>query len=219
MNRFLYTAKDRSGQDVSGAVVAHTQELALAQLQEAGYFVTGIQPALRVPPPRPASGLQRAFHGVHSGDLAIMFRELATMVGAGMSLVRSLDVLEQNTAKSHLRAAIRDMQQAVESGQPLSVQLRRHDAIFPEIAAATVEAAERSGRLDEMFKMLAAYMEYEHEIRQTVRRETVYPKIVAAVVVLVLILLAGLSVWRGGGSCFHCACSTRPRTPARCGTG
>lgn len=201
MNRFLYTAKDRSGQDVSGILVAQSEELAVAQLQDAGHFVTTITQQVQTPPRvvKP-SALERAFRGVNSGDLAIMFRELATMIGAGMTLVRALDVLEQNTSKPYLRQVLRDVQRGVEQGQALSQQMRRHGDVFPEIASATVEAAERSGRLDEMFKMLARYMEYAHGLRQTIRRETFYPKIVAVVIVLVLLLLVGLSVWRAGGS-------------------
>jgi type II secretory pathway component PulF len=199
----LYTAKDQAGQEVSGAVAAQSEQIAVAQLHQAGYFVTDIRPELRLAPRAgPPSTLQRAFHGVSSGDLAIMFREMATMIGAGMSMVRCLDVLEQNTSKPQLRAAIRSMQAGVERGEPLSAHLRHHDAIFPEISVATVEAAERSGRLDEMFRMLATYMEYEHEIRQTVRRETFYPKIIAAFIVIVLLVLIGLSVWQSGGSWF-----------------
>ncbi|MFQ5811005.1 MAG: type II secretion system F family protein, partial [Armatimonadota bacterium] len=119
MNRFLYTAKDQAGQEVSGAVAAQNEQIAVAQLHQAGYFVTEIRPELQVAPRSgPPSALQRAFHGVNSGDLAIMFREMATMIGAGMSMVRCLDVLEQNTSKPHLRAAIRSMQAGVERGQP-----------------------------------------------------------------------------------------------------
>jgi len=208
VNRFVYTATDQAGQEVSGALVAQSQEIAVASLQEAGLYVTTIEAELR-----PPAGLghpstfRRMFRPVSSGDLAIMFRELATMIGAGLSLVRALDVLEQNTSKPPLRAAIRDMQQGVERGEPLSFQLQLHDDVFPEIAVATVEAAERSGRLDEMFKMLAAYMEYEHEVRRTIRRETAYPKIVAVILGLVLLLLVGVGIWRTGGSWFAAVAS------------
>ena len=203
MNRFLYKAKDRTGHDVSGALVAQSEEVAVARLQQAGYYVTEITPELRIaPPPGPPKALGRMFPGVTSGDLAVMFRELATMVGAGMSLVRALDVLERNTSKPRLRQAIRDAQRGVEHGEPLSLQLRRYEAIFPELAAATVEAAERSGHLDTMLRMVADYLEYEHELRQTIRRETLYPKIVFAVIILVLLILTGISVWQAGGSWF-----------------
>ncbi|MFQ6132599.1 MAG: type II secretion system F family protein [Armatimonadota bacterium] len=187
---FEYQARDRSGGVVSGAVTAESEQMAVAQLHEAGYFVTNMaeRPAPSEAAPSPAVR-DVVFRPVSTGDMAVAYRELATMINSGMTIVRSLDVLEQNTRNPRLRQALRRMQRGVQTGRPLSEQMMEHPAIFSEIAVALMQAGEKSGRLDDMLKQLAEYTEYQLEVEALIRRETLYPKIVAAVIVLVLIFL------------------------------
>jgi len=203
---FEYEARDRTGGVVSGAVSAESEQLAVARLHEAGYFVTSVRE--RPTPVAPHVGLATkdvVFRPVATGDLAAAYRELATMINAGMTIVRALDVLEQNTSNPRLRQALRDMQRGVENGRPLSEQMLRHPAIFSELAVALVQAGERSGRLEGMLKQLAEYVEYQRELEGLIRRETLYPKIVLAVMILVVIFLPLIYRIVNGGPWFWTA--------------
>ena len=198
---FEYEARDQQGQLVSGVLPADSEGLLVRQLQSGGLFVTSVRPARE----RRARGEGRpvgqvVFRPVRTGEMAVCYRELAAMIGAGMTIVRALDVLEQNTTNPRLRQALRGVSAGVERGQPLSQQMARFPTIFNEIAVALVEAGERSGRLDDMLKRLATYTEYQLEVEQLIRRETMYPKLVGAFILLVLIFLPLVPAIVMGGS-------------------
>jgi len=195
MPTFAYRAKDAAGRVVTGRVDADTEQVAVRQIREEGYWIT----ELKSVPARArvgfAEALDRAiikplFFRVRLRDKMVMFRELATMVGAGMSIVRSLDILASNTRSARLKQVLTEIQPPIENGRPLSDQLARYPTVFTEMEVALVRAGERGGLLESMLRELADYLEYEMELRHTISRETFYPKAVVVVGLLVLGVLS-----------------------------
>jgi len=107
------------------------------------------------------------------------------MVTAGMSLTSSLQVLQKRPLAGRLQRFFADAVHATSAGKPFSEVVKRYTDLFSPLVAAMVEAGERSGRLDEMLGQVADYLEREQQLRRLISRETFYPKILLAAVVLI----------------------------------
>jgi type IV pilus assembly protein PilC len=188
MKQYAYEAADSEGKRVQGALYAEDERLAVRQLQERGYFVTRVQPWGGSGERRPGV-FENIFERVRTKDLAIMLREMASMLGAGMGIVAVFDVLGRNTMNRRLRQAIIDMSKGVQAGDRLSNQMARFPTLFDEVTLSVIRAAENTGRLDDMLRLLSEHLEYRYELEQTVRRESAYPKIVLGFIILVLLFL------------------------------
>ena len=198
MPTFTYRAKDEQGRLVIGRVEAVDGQAAACQLRDDGFWVIAIRPVPAATGARLLRALDQGvikplFFRVKLRDKAVMFRELATMARAGVSLVRSLDVLGTDTPSARLRQVLREMQPAVETGEHLSDQLARYPTVFTEMEGALVRAGERGGLLESMLRGIAQYLEYEMELRHIISRETFYPKVVVVLAMLWLGLLAYLA--------------------------
>jgi type IV pilus assembly protein PilC len=125
------------------------------------------------------------------------FRELATMVDSGMSLGMSLSTLENRPGSLELRVAVHDCAQKVLHGKRFSEAMRDHPKIFTELNIALVAAGEEGGHLDEILNSIADYLDRDLEFQQTISRETFYPKVLLAAIVLIPLgtrmLIAGIS--------------------------
>ena len=191
MRIFTYEAQNQQGHTISGSLQAETEEAAVAQLRAHGYWVTRLSAAAgpAAAPIRP-SLWPTLFPAVKKGDLVLAFRQLATMVGAGMSLFQSLGELERNTSNPHLRQVLRDVLGQVQTGGRLSDALAKYPAVFSDLVVGIVAAAENSGKLDTMLKTLAQYLEDERQLDQLIRRETLYPKILLGALLVIPVIAA-----------------------------
>ena len=130
-----------------------------------------------------------------------LFRELATLVNAGMSLGMALSSLEERGGSPEMRAALRDAARSVSSGKRFSEVMARHPKVFSELNVALIAAGEEGGHLDEMLTLSADYLERDLEFQQNLARETLYPKLLLAAVVLIPLatrmIIAGLTLSLG----------------------
>jgi type II secretory pathway component PulF len=121
------------------------------------------------------------------------------MVNAGMPLARCLSLLAQQTSSSRLRRITADLFAQVQSGGPLSEAFRRHPAVFRPLQVAMIEAGEAGGFLDRMLFRIAEYLEREYEIRQQLKRRTLYPKLLIVGSILIppapILVLQGLGAY------------------------
>ncbi len=200
---FAYEARDHNGALVAGAMEAANAAAAVAAIRRAGYMVVRVTEQAAVPS-APVSG-ERWARGVHLGTLVVFYRELATMVSSGMTLIQSLAVLERNQPHPVMRRVIRQLSRGIEQGQSLSQNMRRFPNVFSALAVAIIAAAEQSGKLDEMLGLLAEYTEQEQETRNMIRRETFYPKVllVALLTIVPIGLLIATAISQGTGLALH----------------
>jgi type IV pilus assembly protein PilC len=137
------------------------------------------------------------FSGSSLSERAQLFRELATLVNAGMSLGQALSTLGDRRASPEHMLAVRDCARQVMDGQRFSEAMRRHPQLFPEMNQALVAAGEEGGQLDDMLLASAEYLEREHAFQQVVTRETFYPKIMLGAVIIIplvtRVLIAGIT--------------------------
>lgn len=129
--------------------------------------------------------------------LAMMFRQMATLMDAGVPMVQAISTLSDQTQNPRLKRILRECAMAVASGQTLSTVMVRYPSVFTSLQVELIRAGEQSGMMDMMCNRLADYIEREIEIRRKLKRETLYPKIVLFVAWLVLGLFAFL---KGGGT-------------------
>jgi len=189
MPSFSYVAKDRTGKTVQGTREAENQQLLVRELKQQGYWVTQVKETRAARAQAKAKGGFMLFKRVKLSDLSIFCRQFATMINAGVSLVRCLDVLEQQTMNVNLKAVIRDIQSEVEGGATLSRAMGKHPHVFSNLAVGLVRAGEVGGVLDETLERLAIFIEKDVELRRKVKSAMTYPVIVVCVATGIVIFL------------------------------
>jgi type IV pilus assembly protein PilC len=182
MPTFAYTFRDAAGTVRSGTSEAESAETLRRRLQEQGFTVTEVR---QIRAQRPGGGWGR----VKLSDLAIFCRQFSTMQDAGVSIVRSLDVLAQQTQSAKLRRIIMDIQAEVEAGQTLSKAMSKYPNVFSNLFIGLIRAGEVGGVLEESLQRLAAFLEADVALRRKVRAAMTYPTIV---VIAALAIVIGL---------------------------
>ncbi len=173
---FAYRAKDRTGQLLTGSLIAENEAAVAAYIRNQGYFVTQIRPAAENG--SALRGLADIFNPVSSKDLAIFCRQFATMIDAGLSLTVSLGVMVDQTANRRLKAAVKDLLVKVQEGETLSRAMQNHPGVFPDIMVSMVEAGEVGGVLDVVLERLAVHFEKENKLTANVKSALTYPAVV-----------------------------------------
>lgn len=128
------------------------------------------------------------------------FRQLATMLATGMTVAEALSVLSTRVQEPRLRAFFVRAAREAGTGRRLSDILRDHPHLFPPLNLAMIEAAEHSGRIEEIFNRLADYHEQEYRVRLMLSRETFYPKVLAAAIFLIPVAGNAVVKWLTEGS-------------------
>lgn len=184
MPYFNYTIRDANGQTRSGKVEAPNAEELKKRLQAEGLQVLEVTED-RKAPRVPAGGYGR----VKLTDLAIFSRQFSTMLDAGVSLIRCLDVLQAQTNNARLRKILMDLSARVESGESLSRSMARHPKAFSQLIIGLIRAGEVGGVLEESLQRIASFLEKDVELRRKIRSALTYPVIVLLAAVGIVIFL------------------------------
>ncbi len=170
MPAFAYSFRDSQGVVRQGTSEAETPDVLKQRLEEQGFTVVEIKQVRTRP--------KFQFGRVGLKDLSLFCRQFSTMVDAGVSLVRCLDVLSSQTASGTLRKVLREIQAEVESGQSLSKSMAKYPAIFNNLFVGLIRAGEVGGVLEESLQRLASFLEADVELRRKVKSAMTYPVIV-----------------------------------------
>lgn len=187
MPTFAYVARDAAGKTHRGRAEAENERNLQKRLRESGYFVTEIkrERAAAAPGQKKRSFLT-GFQKVKLNHLSLFCRQFATMINAGVSLVRCLAVLEQQTPSARMREIIRELQTDVESGEMLSKSMAKHPRVFDNLFIGLVRAGEVGGVLDETLERLSQFLEKIVEMRRKIKAAMTYPIIVFIVAILIV---------------------------------
>ncbi|MEP6755980.1 MAG: type II secretion system F family protein [Chthonomonadales bacterium] len=202
MPTYNYTAKNRSGQEVSGEVIADNSALALGKVRELGFEPDKIraagyeQPRERSRPIASSnSSAGRRFaenfifpvsSGVPLKELAQFYRQFATMIQAGIPLYQSLTTLVNQTKNPKLKEILIACDKQVAMGGKLSDVFQHYNWVFSELQIEMIRAAEYGGGLDKMLLRIAGYLEQEMALRSMISRLTLYPKLVVFAAIMIL---------------------------------
>ena len=178
---FDYRGKDAAGKDVEGAVEAENELLAAELLREKSIKISSLQTQKRDLLSLNLTFLQR----VKIKDIVIFSRQLSVMVGASVSLVRSLRTTTRQTVNPKLRRVLNDVADEVEGGVRLSEALAKYPRIFGSFYINMVRSGETSGQLDEVLLYLADQQEKDYDLRSRVKGAMTYPIFVLCMLFLV----------------------------------
>ena len=183
-----YKVRDQEGNLVRGKLDADSVPLVAGRLRQMGYLPIEIKEASSLDLKREIviPGLSDR---VKLKEVAVMSRQLATMVAAGLTLVRALSALSEQLDSKVLRSAMTDIRVEVERGSSFSAALEKFPRIFSPLYIAMVKAGEASGQLDLVLLKAADQIEKQVELRRKVKSAFTYPAVVVVVVVLVMAAL------------------------------
>ena len=182
---FDYKVRDRSGALKTGRLDAETPVQVAGKLKAMGFTPVAISAANR--------GLQRELtlpklgRKVGLKDLAVFSRQFATMINSGLSLLRALNILVDQTENKELARVLAQVRNEIESGSALSTALGRNPDIFPPLMVNMTRAGEVGGFLDSVLLQIAENYEAEVRLRGKVKAAMTYPVVVFVIAVLAVI--------------------------------
>jgi type IV pilus assembly protein PilC len=184
MSTFVFKAMDVAGAPMRGQVDADSKQAVSDQLKARGLIVLDIAEKHR------SREINiTVFERIKLTDLSIFSRQLATMVSSGMTILRALFVLEEQTEVDKLRQVIVAVRKDVEAGLSFSAALARHPKVFGPLFVSMVRAGEIGGVLEDSLNRVADQLEKEDSLRRQVRSAMVYPAVVVTVAIGVMIAL------------------------------
>lgn len=191
MSAFEYTAFDSSGRRRRGVLEGDTARHVRQQLRDQGWTPLEVDRASeRERGERPDAGLAGAVgrrRGLGYGELAMITRQLATLVASGMPVEDALRAASQQTEKPRTERVLMAVRARVLEGHSLAAALSAFPRSFPEIYVASVRAGEQSGHLDTVLASLADYTEAQQETRSSIGATLAYPIVLAVVALLIVI--------------------------------
>lgn len=189
MPRFFYIARNRQGKKDSGVEEASTQEEVIRRLQAKDLIVVNIFPEQR----ETHGEFREDFvgkekfkpkHGRVTGDDLVLFcRQLATLLGAGVTILKSLEIISQQLSSKRLYEVTKDLQKNMEGGFSFHEAMAKHPNVFSDLWINLVESGEASGSLAMVLSRLASYLE---------RNAAFKKKVISAVIYPLILLVAGL---------------------------
>jgi type IV pilus assembly protein PilC len=180
---YQYTVRDTTGAVRTGTSEAENQDILKKRLQEQGFSVSDLKQTAAGKKKNAGGGFGR----VKLKDLSIFCRQFSTMIDAGVSLVRALDVLGEQTQNPKLKRILREIQVEVESGQTLSKSMQRYPKVFNNMFIGLIRAGEVGGVLEEALQRLSHFLEKDMELRRKVKAALTYPAIVVVVAILIVL--------------------------------
>lgn len=191
LTAYRYRGRNPNGRIVKGRIEASSQASAIAKVTALGVAPIEVAPAK-------SAGLQMEIEipgltkGVSKKDLAVMSRQMATMIGAGLSLVTALTVLAEQTEQRKLREALAVVRADIEQGRSFSDALAKHDRIFPPLMVSLLRAGESGGFLERSLDAVAVNFEKEVKLAGSIKSALTMPMIV---LVIALIAVAAMLIF------------------------
>ena len=185
MGAFEYKALDKSGREKKGVIEGDAPRQVRQQLRDQGWIPLEVNEVIQ----RETSHRSRPSYlqrGVSATDLALMTRQTATLVRAGLPLEECLRAVSQQSENQRLKRILLAVRSRVMEGHTLAAGLSDFRNVFPELYRTTVEAGEQSGHLDRVLERLADYTESRQQMRQKIQLAVFYPAMLTLVAILVV---------------------------------
>jgi type IV pilus assembly protein PilC len=190
MATYAFKALDLAGASTKGEMEAGDKQAVAAQLRSKGLIVVDIEEQV----PANAGDILARFQRIKPDELVIATRQLSTMVNSGMSLLRSLYIIEEQTENDKLRNIWIEVRKDVEAGLAFSDSLRKHPEVFNDLYVAMVEAGETGGILDSTLIRVADQLEKDAALRRQIKAAMIYPSMIGGFAFVVLFALVAFLV-------------------------
>jgi type IV pilus assembly protein PilC len=185
MKRFKYRAQDKNGKEVKGILEGKSAGRIVESLQGKDLLVIDVR----------EEGIDLAklseinIGGVPIKDKVLFMRQFATMISAGISLNKSLDILSQQVTNPFFARVIKEVLADVEGGSSLAGAFRKHKGVFDNVVLGLLDAAEATGNLEEVLRILADELEEKAKLQAKIKSAFTYPAIIVVVMIAVIVLL------------------------------
>ena len=181
---YEYSVRDRAGKLTSGKLDAANETVLVTKLKAMGYAPVSVRES--------GGGFNMQItlpwgQGVKLKDLAVMSRQFATMINSGLSLLRALSILADQTDNKTLGKTLSEVRSDVETGQSLSASLAKHPKVFPPLMINMCRAGEVGGFLDAVLLQIAENYEAEVKLRNKVKSAMTYPVVVFVMAIISVI--------------------------------
>ena len=179
---YAYRVRTKEGRVISGNMEADGEAAVASRLRSQGLVPVQIT--------KQSTGMKKEIvlipEKVKLKDLAIFSRQFATMINSGLSLLRTLNILAEQSENKTLATTIGDLRDDVERGSSLSAAMSKHPKVFDALFVAMVRAGETGGQLDTVLNRVADNLEADYKLRQKVKSAMTYPIVVAGIAVLLV---------------------------------
>ena len=182
---FAYKVKDKAGRLVEGKLEADNAQLVVGKLRSMGYVPIEIQQQSNASLSRDVK-IPFLSNRVKLKDVAVFSRQFATMINSGLTLLRALSILAEQSDNKALCEVANQVRLDVERGASLSAALAKHPKVFNRLYVSMVKAGEIGGVLDSVLVRLADTIEKQVELRRKIKSAMTYPAVVGALVLLIV---------------------------------
>ena len=176
---YKWKGKNKKGRIVHGQIQAKSVELATIELKKQGVTVIYCKPA-------PKDLLSPS---VNAMDIAMLSRQICTMLGAGVPIIQTLELLAGSANKNQMRNLLGTISAEVASGIPLSKSLRRFPKYFDALYCDLVAAGEQSGALEKIYDRIATMKEKAELLKSKIKKALIYPSAIVVVAIVVTAIL------------------------------
>lgn len=178
---FVWSGSDKSGKKSKGEIAAKDLLEAKNMLRRRGISATRVK--------KKSVPMFKRKAKITPMDVCVMSRQIATMLGAGVTLIQSLEMIGQGNPNESMRKLLSTVTDEVKAGNPLSVALRSHPLQFDELYCDLVETGEQSGALETIYDRIALYKEKNEALKSKIKKAMFYPIAVLVVAFIVTIIL------------------------------
>ncbi|EWH10045.1 type IV pilus biogenesis protein PilC [Catenovulum agarivorans DS-2] len=179
---FIWQGVNRRGLKVNGELPAESIKAARDTLKQQGINPTKLK---KKPKPLFGGGAKK----ITAKDIAVMTRQLATMLSAGVPLVQSVELISKGNENANMRRLLMEVGLGIQSGTPLNEVLRQHPKYFDDLYCDLVMAGEQSGALEGIYDRIATYKEKSEALKSKIKKAMTYPIAVLSIASIVTIIL------------------------------
>ena len=183
MATYAYTVRDAAGTMRNGTSEAENPDVLARRLREQGFVISEIKAAKAK---KAGGNWFQNLQKIKLTELSIFCRQFSTMIDAGVSLVRCLDVLSQQQSNPRFKRIILDVLKEVEAGQTLSKSMAKYPTVFSNLFIGLIRAGEVGGVLEETLQRLSTFLEKDVEMKRKIKSAMTYPSIVMGAAVLIV---------------------------------
>jgi type II secretion system protein F len=188
MARFIYEAKKGPQDVIKGVLVADNKAAAVQKMAQMGYYVISLDEE-NVLSVTAQEGMSSIFTRITLKDTADFTRQLSDLLESGITIVKTLDILYNQTQNKKFKVVIMDVRDFCVGGSPLSDALARHPKVFANLYVSMVRSGETGGALEKILKRLSDFSEKQLEIQTKIRTALAYPILMSVVGLATIIVL------------------------------
>ena len=186
MAKFKYSARDQQGKVVEGELEAKDLSTATDILHDRGLVVVSLKEGTGID----FEKLNEInIGGIPMKEKVVFMRQMATMVGAGLPLTRSLEIMIQQASNPKFKKILENVLDSIQAGKSLADSFRMEEDVFDQITINLIEAGEESGNLENILEKIAVELEDKNALAKKIQSAMIYPSIILFVIVAVIVLM------------------------------